>query len=227
MELLPGLYWLVAGYANVYVCVDDDGLTLVDCGTPRQAGKILDFIGVLGYEPSNLQRILITHADFDHAGSAEALQRQTGATVIAAPATADYLRHGRASKHIGRPFGLLGQLVNRYAPVSSLAMAPAVAGTVLPVLGGLQVLATPGHTPDHHAFFSATRGVLFAGDALSTRSARLSVPASFITADDKAARASALRLLQLQPILFACGHGDPLVAEGSGEPARLQQALSI
>lgn len=225
MEMVPGVHWLKAGYANVFLCVEDAGLTLVDSGTPRQAQKILAYIGRLGYGPSHLKQILITHADWDHAGSAADLQIRTGATVVAAPATCSFLQRGRAPKHSPQPLAFLIDLLGRYPAVRVDALSPAPAGSALPILGQLHVLATAGHTPDHHAFFSPTRGVLFAGDALNTRSGRLGLPSTLITADVGAARRSAMRLLQLAPAVFACGHGDPLLTHSSEALLRFQKEL--
>lgn len=59
MEFVPGVHWLKAGYANAYLCVEDDALTLVDSGMPRQAGKILGYISSLGRAPSELRYILL------------------------------------------------------------------------------------------------------------------------------------------------------------------------
>lgn len=225
MEIASGVHWLKAGYANVYLCQEEDGLTLIDSGTPRQAATILETIARLGHGPSDLKRILVTHADWDHAGSAADLQAQTGATVIAAPATISYLQRGRAPKHMPQPLAFFVDLFGRYHAVPLAALSPAPAGTVLPILGELHVLATPGHTPDHHAFYSPTRGILFAGDALGTGSGRLDLPAALIAADYEAARRSAQRLLQLTPAIFACGHGDPLADHSSDDLMRLQKEL--
>jgi glyoxylase-like metal-dependent hydrolase (beta-lactamase superfamily II) len=225
MEIAPGIHWFKAGYANVYLCVEDDGLTLVDSGTPRQASKILGAMARIGHVPSDLKQILVTHADWDHAGSAADLQTQTGATVISSPATAAFLRRGRAPKHMPQPIAFLVDLFRRYRPVPQAALLPTPAGTLLPILDGLHVLATPGHTPDHHAFYSPTRGVLFAGDALGTRSGRLGLPPALIAHDYDAALHSVRRLLQLTPAIFACGHGEPLRQHSSDDLMRLQKEL--
>ena len=225
MEILPGVHWLKAGYANVYLCVEDDGLTLVDSGVPRKARHILDYVEQLGRAPSDVKQILITHADWDHAGSAADLQARTGATVVASPATIAYLQRGRAPRHMPQPLAFMVDLLGRYRPVPAAALSPVLTGATLPILDELHVLATPGHTPDHHAFYSATHGVLFAGDALGTRSGQLGLPAALITADADAARRSAQRLLQLAPATFACGHGDPLQTHTSDALMRLQKEL--
>lgn len=226
MQIAPGVHRLVAGYANVYLCVEDEGLTLVDSGTPRQATKILNAIRSLGQEAGKLRRILITHADFDHVGSAAALQRMTNASVLASAATAAYLRLGRSSPHIQAPLGLLGNLFNRYEAVPDDALEILEDGRDVPVLGGLRVLPTPGHTPDHHAFHSVSRGVLFCGDALGVRSGQLNLPPAFITANRKAAKESARMLLTLAPAVFACGHGEPLASPDAHDLQLLGKTLS-
>lgn len=227
MEIVAGIHWLKAGYANVFLCVEEEGLALVDSGTPGQADKILEYISSLGRAPSELRTILITHADWDHAGSAAELQARTEATVVAAPQTTDFLRRGRAPKHMPRPVDFLLQLfVGRYKPVSEEALAPAGAGTTLPILDELHVLDTPGHTADHHAFYSPSRGLLFAGDALGSSSGKIGMLPAFITADVDAARRSALKLLRLAPAIIACGHGAPVQGHDNDDLLQFQRALA-
>lgn len=225
MEILPGVYWLQAGYANIYLCVEDEGLTLIDSGLPGQASKIADMIRALGYDAGRLRRIVITHADVDHAGSAAALHRMTGAIVVAGPATVGYLQQGRASSHIKGPLGLLGNPLNRYRAVPPEALVAVDSGSDVPVLGGLRALATPGHTLDHHVFYSASRGILFCGDALSVHGDQLAMPPAFITADLMAAKQSARVLLELEPAVFACGHGEPMAGARAKDAHALWQTI--
>jgi glyoxylase-like metal-dependent hydrolase (beta-lactamase superfamily II) len=99
----------------------------------------------------------------------------------------------------------------RYEAVNPAAIRPMAGGDELPVLGGLRVLAAPGHTPDQHALYSPAAGVLFSGDALNTRGGRLQLTPRRITADWPAAEQTAARLLSLAPRVIACGHGAPLI----------------
>ncbi len=207
MEIFPDVHWLDLGVSNVYWGVDQDGLTLIDAGMPRQSHKILSAIRQLGYSPSSLRRILITHADIDHAGSLAALVKATGAAVYAGSDTAAHLRQGRSPEHMPRLMQSLASFF-RYGSVTQVTeMAD---GDELPCLGGLKIIASPGHTLEHHAFFSPSKGVLFAGDALNTRGKRLNLTPRRITADMTLARQSARLLLSLRPTLLACGHGRPL-----------------
>ncbi|HEX6386282.1 MAG TPA: MBL fold metallo-hydrolase [Anaerolineae bacterium] len=210
MQILPDVYWIDGKSSNLYLCVDEDGLTLIDTGSPRRQELVFKTIREIGCQPSDLIRILITHADIDHAGSAAVLQAETAATIYASAATAGFLRRGETPKHLPWPVQVVLNRFMGYTPVAPDAIETVEEGDILPVLGGLHVLATPGHTPDHHAFFSPTHGVLFAGDALNTRGGRIQSTPRLITADEKAARRSAIRLLQLTPAVVACGHGQPM-----------------
>ena len=210
MELFPNLHWIQAGYANCYLCIEEEGLTLVDSGQPGRAERILDHVRQIGRQPSDLNHILITHADWDHAGSVAAIQQETGATVYAGPETAALLLEGKPPDHLPFPLRFLMKRFARYDPLPPDSVETVEDGDELPMLEEITVLATPGHTPDHHAFFSSKVGVLFAGDALSTRGGRLKLPPRLGLADVRQARRSARRLLKLTPALFACGHGEPL-----------------
>jgi glyoxylase-like metal-dependent hydrolase (beta-lactamase superfamily II) len=80
------------------------------------------------------------------------------------------------------------------------------------------VVASPGHTPGHIAFFDTRSGTLIAGDALVTIGGlRISGDASaafpiinWATWHKPTAVASARRLLELQPKTIAVGHGKPI-----------------
>ncbi|MCX6033766.1 MAG: MBL fold metallo-hydrolase, partial [Chloroflexi bacterium] len=77
IHIIPGVA------ANPYLLVDSDGLTLIDTGIPGSAQKIIRYIKRAGYSLRDLNRILLTHADYDHAGSLSELKKVTGARVYA------------------------------------------------------------------------------------------------------------------------------------------------
>lgn len=203
--------WVDTGSVNVYLCRDADGFTLIDAAMPRKADLIFARLAEWGGQPGDLKRIVITHADVDHAGSAAELQARSGAAVICGAATAALLAEGRSPRHMPPPVQFILDHFVRYKAVDRAAIRPLADGDELPVLGGLRALAAPGHTLEQHAFYSPAAGVLFAGDALNTRDGRLQTTPSRITADRTAAERTAVRLLQLSPAVIACGHGAPLV----------------
>ena len=113
----------------------------------------------------------------------------------------------------------------RYKKVSQATIQIVSDATNLPILGGMQVINTPGHTLDHISFYSPSTGILFAGDALNTREDHLQRTPPRITADEDLANQSAIHLLELTPALFACGHGRPLQDHDMGELVQLFNKL--
>ena len=87
-------------------------------------------------------------------------------------------------------------------------------GQVLPVLGGLQVLSTPGHTPGHISLYSPSTGVLFVGDSIVSRDYGLigSVPAN--TWNQEKAAESVRKQTALKPRIVCSGHG-PVVRDAA------------
>ena len=209
MEIAPNVHWLEAGSSNAYLIVEPPNIVLVDAGMPRREKAIFELLGNLGHQPPELTHILVTHADMDHVGSLAALYKASGAQIKAGAASVQLIAQGKSPKHMPVIVQWLLDTFVKYGAVSKEKIAIFEDGDTLPFLGGLQVLATPGHTLDHFSFFSSTAGVLFAGDALNTRDGRINLTPPRITADKTAARQSGIRLLELSPAVIACGHGTP------------------
>lgn len=224
MEIFPGIHWLQARYANVYLCVDGEGVALIDTGPPGHATTILDYAASLASSKGELNRIFITHADWDHAGSLAALHENTRATIFASSLTVVWMGRGRGPRHLPRPVQWLADRIGTYDPVNPDWVTVVEPDETVPLLGGATVVGTPGHTPDHISLHAAAAGVLFAGDALGSRSG-LGLPNALITADREDARASARHLLSLAPALFACGHGEPVQGHSLPDLMNLLQEL--
>lgn len=69
---------------------------LVDTGNAGSEQKILDHIWELGLEPPMLKLVILTHAHFDHAGSAAKLKELTGCQVMIHRIDAQRLQEGYA-----------------------------------------------------------------------------------------------------------------------------------
>lgn len=225
MSLPSRVFSIDTGAANCYLCRDEDGFTLIDSGMWGKHDLILARLRELGGAPDSLKRIVVTHADIDHAGSAAAVQAATGATVYAGAETARLLTQGRSPRHLPVVVQWFIDTFVRYRPLVAGVILTIEDGEVLPILGGLHALSTPGHTADHYAFFSEQEGVLFAGDALNTRDGRLQLSPERMTGDKAAAGRSARRLLALSTLSFACGHGPPLADPAHVERDRLYAEL--
>ena len=152
MEIIPNVHLIPNIVANPYLLIDPDGLTLIDAGLPGSHRKILRYLAGLGYAPGDLKRILITHADFDHVGGLAPLKAATGARVFASPAEAQAMAEGHASRPL-KPRSAITRLLfdlmaGLFKPAPVKVDEMLVDGQIFPVLGGLRVVETPGHTPD-------------------------------------------------------------------------------
>jgi metallo-beta-lactamase class B len=117
------------------------GHILIDGALPESAQQIAGNIQSLGFRVQDVKIILNSHVHFDHAGGIAALQRMSGARVIASEWSADVMRKGGVSR--GDPqYGILQPI----PPISTVSILhDAETFTV----GGASVTAhlTPGHTP--------------------------------------------------------------------------------
>ncbi|WP_420629164.1 MBL fold metallo-hydrolase [Candidatus Leptofilum sp.] len=224
MEIAPNIHWLETS-SNVYLIIDAPHVVLVDTGTPRQQDKIFTKLRQLSHQPTDLTHILITHADIDHVGSLAALYNTSGAQIMAGAASAQLISQGKSPQHMPMLVQWIIDTFMKYGAVPQEKISVFKDGETLPFLGGLQVLATPGHTLDHFSFFSPTAGVLFAGDAIDTRNGRINLTRPAITADKTAARHSAIRLLELSPAVIATGHGSPSTNHTSDQIMQLFNTL--
>ncbi|MFM5907031.1 MAG: subclass B3 metallo-beta-lactamase [Novosphingobium sp.] len=73
------------------------GLVLLDGGVPEAAPMVIANIRKLGFNPAEVRWILVSHEHWDHAGALAALQKATGAQVIAGPHQMNALISGRAA----------------------------------------------------------------------------------------------------------------------------------
>jgi glyoxylase-like metal-dependent hydrolase (beta-lactamase superfamily II) len=87
-----------------------------------------------------------------------------------------------------------------------------VPGQVLPILDGLQVIASPGHTPDHVSFYAPTHKLLIAGDSLNALGGRLRFADGPATWDYQRGLQSVREQAALRPEIVAVGHG-PVVRD--------------
>ena len=89
-------------------------------------------------------------------------------------------------------------------------------GELLPVLGGIRVFHTPGHTPRSVCYLVEGRKLLLSGDTLFSNGKRLSRSVPFPGYNRQSYRESLQRLASLEFDTLCGGHGVPLLADASG-----------
>jgi glyoxylase-like metal-dependent hydrolase (beta-lactamase superfamily II) len=208
-QLAPGVWRipLLGDFVNGFMLRDDDGqVTLIDMGVAKSGSKVMAALESIGSGPSDVTRLMLTHAHADHAGGAAYVARQTGREFGIHAEDAAYAAAGKNPPR--DPRFRLGRLMTRTdkgfdaVPVGETFTD----GQVIPFAGGIEVVHTPGHSPGHAAYLHRDSGVLITGDSIfNVLGLRWSIK-SFCT-DFRMSQQTAVRLAELDYTTAAFTHG--------------------
>ena len=186
------------GFVSAYVLVRSGEAALLDTGTSGSASQVESTLGGLGLGWADLSTVILTHHHGDHIGSLpEIMDAAPDATAYAGAEDIPNISSPR--------------------PISAVGDGDTVFG--------LEVIATPGHTPGHISILDPTASALLAGDALIGEGGGVAGPSAQFTADMATANESVVKLggLEYEAIYF--GHGEPVTSGGSGFVAELAASL--
>ena len=222
MQLAPGVWRVPTAprdLINTFVLVDDDEqVTLVDAGTKRAPQAVVDGLRHIGHDPSDVTRLLVTHAHPDHVGGLAGLRGRTGATVAVHERDAAYVREGRGPVLDRATFG--GRLLRRNRGATPTPVDDElVDGQLLDVAGGLRVIHTPGHTPGHVSLLHEPTRVLITGDSVWNAFNRVRWPWAWLCTDAALNQSTADTLGDLEYEVAAFTHG-PEIRDGAREAVR-------
>ncbi len=212
--------------ANTFLLLDKS-VTVVDTGLGGKAASILNEVSRLGYKTSDVAYIILTHHHTDHVGSLAELKKATGAKIMAHTADAPYIDGSLPQPGPARPKWLAMML----SPFGRMwASTPAEVdkllndGDELPMLGGVKILHTPGHTPGSICLFIPQEKLVIVSDLLSNRS-QPGLPSRIFTADMAQEINSIKKLAGLDFDIMAFGHGRPVLREAHEAVTRLAEKL--
>lgn len=219
-QILPGLWEIdeIGDIVHCYLWEWAGGLTLIDTGMPTHVHTLLDTLTAKGYALHNIRRIIITHGDVDHAGSAAKLKRATGAVVGCHSVEMELLEHPARRVPTLLPLRPVYALLRLLPQFNVLPVTPDelyVDGQQTPE--GFTVIHTPGHTPGHISLLHRAKRFLIVGDALNNRGNKLQLPPPLFTPDMTNAQRSVWKLAKkygddFDVMLF--GHGPPVLQNG-------------
>ncbi|KQL48887.1 MBL fold metallo-hydrolase [Brevibacillus choshinensis] len=176
---------------------DENEAILVDTGIPGQLDVIKSVVEQESIPFQKLKKIIITHQDRDHIGSLpEIVEAFDGAIQVCA-------------HEVAIPY-----LAGETPLIKSGALVPPVKvdqilqdGDILPYCGGIQVIYTPGHSPDHISLYHIPSKTLISGDALTAQEGVLMPFNPDFTPDKATALQSLAKLVDLEIETVIAYHG--------------------
>ena len=148
-KVMGNIYYVGTTGVSSWLITTPRGLILIDGALPQTPPQIIANIAALGFDIRDVKYLLNSHAHFDHAGGLAALQRASGAVMVASAADRGTLQAG----HIN------------YGPTASITVPPVHVDRVVGdgnrlSLGGVTLTAhmTPGHTPGCTSWSMDVRG---------------------------------------------------------------------
>lgn len=185
---------VAAGVANAYVLVRGEEAALVDTGVAGNGAKFAAALETVGLKWDAVKHVILTHYHGDHVGS-------VGEVLTAAEAAAVYAG------------------ADDIPLIESPRAITAVADNA--EVFGLQIIASPGHTPGHICVYDPLGSAIILGDALNNTGGRLAGPNPSFTKDMALAVESARKLAALTYERAYFGHGVPIESGASRAIAAL------
>lgn len=214
MEIAPGVHQVRMLGADSFL-IAEDRLTLIDAGMVGSRLMLERYLRRIGRRLDELERIICTHGHPDHIGGVGELVRDRDdiEVLIHADDLAGLrlpLRQALAPTE--------DRAIRRGRIIQYLTRTPADPTTVtddevLPLLGGLRIIHTPGHTPGSICLYAEQHGLVFTGDVLQVIRGRLTYASAFFSHDHAGARRSVERLAALEIDTIALSHYPPWRAD--------------
>jgi glyoxylase-like metal-dependent hydrolase (beta-lactamase superfamily II) len=220
MVLDNRVYRLVDGPTNVYL-VDDGDLTLVDAGLPGDAKEIREGIRALGHAVADVDRVLLTHFDYDHVGALASLG--LNASIYTGEPDATYVT-GAVKPPLTNKKGFMQRLLSRNLDFPDLTSLPVTDGEKI---GGFRAYHTPGHTAGHVVYLHSEFDIAFLGDCVRETERTLQPMSKWLCADSKRNHESIKELSERTPTFDygAPGHGEVITAGASAVLRRVAAGL--
>lgn len=207
---------------KIYPMIIQDGSDriLVDCGYPGFLPMLEEASGRCKIDLHSITKLLLTHHDIDHVGTAAALKKQIPKLEIyASHLETSYINGARKALRIEQAEATLHELSGEER--KSAEQFIGYLQTVEPVeldrvlqdgefvgwCGGFEVIPTPGHTPGHISLYFPNDRTLIAGDAVVIEDGKLNIANPEYAWDLNEAVRSVERLQNYEISRLFCYHG--------------------
>lgn len=200
-----------------------DDVTLVDTGLPVNLPTIRGQLAEVGYEVSDLDRVLITHYDLDHVGGLARLS-DLDAPVYMGARDIDLVR-GDWDPQWGHHKGAFHRLIRTVYRMDSYDLRPVEEGEEI---GAFTAFHTPGHNPGHTVYIHEGLDAAFLGDLVWENDGEFTIPFWLDSYDMRQIRRSVREFADRTPPFERglASHGDPVVHGAGAKFRELADRLS-
>ena len=143
-RIVGNIHYVGAANISSYLITTPQGHILIDTGMNEMHDVIKNNVARLGFKTSDIEIMLSSHAHFDHIEGHAAMQRLTGARVMAMAGDAEALQSGKDNSALGA-IGWEPVTIDR---VLKNGDTVSLGGTTL------RALHTPGHTQGATTWFT-------------------------------------------------------------------------
>lgn len=199
---------------------DENEMILIDCGYPNFLQLIEECASKNTIDLEKLTKLIITHHDFDHMGSAADFKsKYPNIKILASSKDAKYINGKEKSLRLQQAESIYNDLTDdqKEAALSFQKLLESVDnvdvditlndGDIFDWCGGMEIVETPGHMPGHISIYLRESKTLIAGDALVILNGKLAVANPQYTLDISEAIKSINKLLNYDIQKIICYHG--------------------
>ncbi len=200
--------------ANVFVLLAKNGYYLIDTGIFMKTKFLIQTLENNKLSLSDLKMIILTHCHCDHIGGAAELVRCSGAKLAAHKNDVPYILQKNVIEGNYHKMMLEEQkYMRQFNCVVQQIDYSLEDDETIDIIGGMQVINVPGHTPGSIALYQADKKIMFFSDAIRNNKEKglvIGVPEKFNVNTDQV-HIDAKKLLSY-PIEYALfGHGSPII----------------
>jgi glyoxylase-like metal-dependent hydrolase (beta-lactamase superfamily II) len=193
---------------NAFLIDTGSRLVLVDTGAgqffgPGFGGKLLASLAAAGYQPQQIDDILITHVHTDHSGGLVEGERMVfpNATIHVGKPDVDFFLNPQNAAATGYDRKYFDEAAKALGPYLRAGKIKTFTGRTQ-ILPGVTAIPTPGHTPGHSFFLIESRGqeLELIGDIVHVASVQFPEPRITIVYDVDPVAAAAQRTKQFAAV---------------------------
>lgn len=219
LEIIPNVYQLGSATVNSFLINSSEGITLIDTGIQNNVAKIYKAIEDIGKTKTDIKQIIITHLHPDHCSAAAEIQNELGISVFAHPLDAELMHLGIGSRPYtitkGFKFWLMSKLflkkgdlkINPIKNITELAN-----NQLLPILSGIKIIHTPGHSAGHIVCLLEKESLLIAADVCANFG---SLDYSIFYENPTTALQTLKSIAAIEFEIACFGHGNPIMKNAS------------